>query len=88
MHGEELRQARMLKSMKYRKQWATLYMEQKGKCAHCGSEIDMETGWDDHHILPRVEGGTDALGNRVLLHPSCHKQVHSLKLKVVKLVSE
>jgi RNA-directed DNA polymerase len=83
-YGEALRQERMLKNMRYRKQWATLYMEQRGLCALCGYEMDMETGWHDHHIVYRVAGGSDAPENRVLLHPNCHTQVHSLNLQVVK----
>lgn len=85
-YGEDLRQERMLKNMRYRKQLSTLYLEQRGLCALCGYEMDMETGWHDHHIVYRVVGGSDALGNRVLLHPNCHTQVHSLNLQVVKPV--
>ncbi|WP_075793001.1 group II intron reverse transcriptase/maturase [Massilia putida] len=83
-YGEDLRQERMLKNLRYRKQLSTLYLEQRGLCALCGYEMDMETGWHDHHIVYRVAGGSDALGNRVLLHPNCHAQVHSLNLQVVK----
>jgi len=83
-YGETLRQKRMLKNIRYRKELATLYTNQSGKCALCGYEINMETGWHDHHIEYRVAGGSDALGNRVLLHPNCHTQVHSLNLQVVK----
>jgi RNA-directed DNA polymerase len=78
----------MLKNMSYRMEWAKLYADQRGRCAHCGHEMDMDTGWHDHHIEYRVEGGSDALGNRVLLHPNCHTQVHTLGLKVVKPVPE
>lgn len=85
-YGETLRQERMLKNMSYRLEWAKLYANQKGLCALCGHEMDMDTGWHDHHIEYRVNGGSDALGNRVLLHPNCHAQVHSLALKVVKPV--
>jgi len=85
-YGETLRQERMLKSMHYRKEWATLFMDQGGMCALCGCAIDWDTGWHDHHIEYRVAGGSDALGNRVLLHPNCHTQVHSLGLQVVKPV--
>ena len=87
MYGETLRQERMLRSMRYRKEWAKLYVDQRGLCALCGYEMDMDTGWHDHHIEYRVEGGSDVLGNRVLLHPNCHAQVHSLGLKVVKPAS-
>jgi len=84
LYGEDLRQERMLKNMRYRKRLATLYMEQGGLCALCGHAMDMETGWHDHHIEYRVAGGNDTLENRVLLHPNCHTQVHHLGLKVVK----
>ena len=85
-YGETLRQERMLTNMRLRKEWATLYMDQRGMCALCGYEMNMETGWHDHHIEYRVAGGSDALRNRVLLHPNCHAQVHSRNLQVVKPV--
>lgn len=85
-YGESLRQKRMLGKMRYRKEWTRLYADQSGKCALCGFEMDLDTGWHDHHIEYRVNGGSDNLGNRVLLHPECHAQVHSRTLKVVKPV--
>jgi len=86
MYGETLRQERMLKNMQYRREWARLYLDQGGLCAKCGYEMDMSTGWHDHHIEHRVAGGSDALVNRVLLHPNCHAQVHSHDLKIAKPV--
>ena len=88
MYGETLRKDRMLRSMRYRKEWIRLYVDQGGKCALCGYEMDFDSGWHDHHIEYRMVGGSDALGNRVLLHPNCHSQVHSLGLKVTKPVPE
>ncbi|WP_445231052.1 group II intron reverse transcriptase/maturase [Duganella rhizosphaerae] len=88
MYGELLQQERMLNKMRYRTEWVKLYVSQRGMCALCGCAMDMDTGWHDHHIVHRVDGGSDVLGNRVLLHPNCHTQVHSLKLKVVKPASE
>lgn len=85
-YGESLRQERMKEKMRYRKEWTRLYADQSGKCALCGFEMDLDTGWHDHHIEYRVNGGSDNLGNRVLLHPECHAQVHSRTLKVVKPV--
>ena len=76
MYGETLRQARMVENMSYRKQWAKLFMSQRGLCAVCQSKITKETGWHDHHIEPKIAGGSDALGNRVLVHPDCHVQIH------------
>jgi len=85
-YGETLRQGRMWEQMRYRKQWATLYMSQGGLCAHCGCALTDESGWHDHHLEYRMHGGTDALSNRVLLHPHCHQQVHAGKLVVTKPV--
>ena len=85
-YGETLRQGRMWEQMRYRKQWAALYLSQGGLCAHCGCALTDETGWNDHHLEYRMHGGTDALSNRALLHPHCHRQVHAGKLVVTKPV--
>jgi RNA-directed DNA polymerase len=84
MYGETLRQERMQNSMSHRKQWVKLYMSQQGLCALCQCKMTEETGWHDHHIEYRVRGGSNVLGNRVLLHPSCHVQVHNRGLTVMK----
>jgi RNA-directed DNA polymerase len=84
MYGESLRQGRLLQSMSHRKQWIRLYVDQRGLCALCQCKMTKETGWHDHHIEYRVHGGSDALGNRVLLHPNCHAQVHASGINVVK----
>jgi RNA-directed DNA polymerase len=83
-YGEQLRQERMEDSMRHRKQWVTLFMSQRGLCAHCGGALTDVTGWHDHHLEYRMHGGSDALSNRVLLHPHCHHQVHVGKLVVTK----
>ncbi|RQS57811.1 group II intron reverse transcriptase/maturase [Burkholderia sp. Bp8986] len=85
-YSEELRQERMWNSMRYRRQWASLYMSQSGCCAHCGCALTDETGWHDHHLEYRMHGGSDSLSNRVLLHPDCHRQVHAGKIAVTKPV--
>lgn len=87
-YGETLRTKRMLENMSYRKQWSTLYFSQGGRCAHCEQPLSDVTGWHDHHLISRLSGGSDALANRVLLHPVCHARVHALGLKVVKPASE
>ena len=83
-YGETLQQERMLNSMSHRKQWIKLYISQHGLCALCQCRMTKETGWHDHHLEYRVHGGSDALGNRVLLHPDCHIQVHNHGLTVKK----
>lgn len=84
MYFEELKRKRMQDSLRYRKRVNTLYTQQQGKCTLCNTHINHETGWHVHHIIYRVDGGTDKLNNLLLLHPSCHMQVHSLQLSVSK----
>jgi RNA-directed DNA polymerase len=64
-----------------------LWMEQAGKCLVCGQPLAREVGWHVHHLLWRSHGGTDEIDNRVLLHPNCHRQVHSEGLVVEKAAS-
>lgn len=61
-----------------------LWQSQKGICPVCDDVITEETGWENHHIIYRVNGGANTLDNRVLLHPTCHNQVHRLNLSVLK----
>jgi RNA-directed DNA polymerase len=66
--------------------WKLLYLwrKQKGLCGVCHEKITRESGWHNHHVIWRVNGGTDKAENRMLLHPTCHRQVHSGKAKVVE----
>ncbi|AXA57609.1 group II intron reverse transcriptase/maturase [Pseudomonas thivervalensis] len=82
--GEKLRMSRMLGKLKYRKQVSNLFQSQKGLCLLCKNPITSETGWHDHHIIYRSQGGGDSLSNRVLLHPICHQQLHARGLTVNK----
>ena len=61
-----------------------LWLKQNGICPMCNTPISKETGWENHHIKWRVYGGSDRMDNRVLLHPTCHRQVHSLGLTVLQ----
>lgn len=61
-----------------------LWCSQKGVCPVCQQKITHLTGWENHHIIERVYGGSETMENRVMLHPTCHKQVHSLGLTVLK----
>lgn len=86
-YGEKLRVQRMSQDI-WNAQRYELYVQQFGNCALCGQGIDMDNEqYDDHHIVYRQFGGSDALSNRVLLHSVCHKRVHALGLKVIKPVS-
>ncbi len=67
-----------------RRQLLRLWKEQRGICPVCEQAITELTGWHNHHIVYRVMGGSDQDENRVLLHPTCHRQVHSRGLYVEK----
>lgn len=54
-----------------------LWRTQRGVCAACGDPITQETGWHNHYVIPKVMGGPDGATNRQLLHPQCHRQLHS-----------
>jgi len=79
---EALRVQRMQHKLRYRGQILSIFRRQQGLCAHCGQAISRETGWHDHHVIRRVDGGSDNLSNRALLHPNCHALAHSQQLKV------
>jgi RNA-directed DNA polymerase len=67
-----------------RRQILRLWKEQDGLCPVCKQLITELTGWHNHHIVWKVKGGSDRDENRVLLHPNCHRQVHSQGLYVEK----
>lgn len=65
-----------------------LWTEQDKRCLVCHHLITKETDWDVHHLVRRVDGGSDNLSNLVLLHPTCHKQLHVAGLQVRKPVRQ
>ena len=80
-YGEQLRQERMWELDATSETVGNLVSCRKADlCAFCGCALTEETGWHEHHLEYRMHGGTDALSNRVLLHPYCHQQVHAGKL--------
>ena len=64
-----------------------LWLEQDGKCLVCHSPLTLEEGWHVHHLLWRSKGGSDGIDNLVLLHPNCHRQVHSEGMVLNKTAS-
>jgi RNA-directed DNA polymerase len=88
MYGEQRRTQQMLKSIAHRTELTKLYISQGGRCALCDEPLDHQTGWHDHHIVHKQHGGSDALSNRVLLHPVCHNRLHAKGLKVAKPASK
>jgi RNA-directed DNA polymerase len=76
--------AHMVDTFKGKHWLSRLWKEQNGCCPICQQKITKITGWHSHHIEWRSKGGPDTAENRVLLHPTCHQQVHSQGLHVEK----
>lgn len=76
--------AKMNDKLKSKQQLHSLWRSQQGICPNCQQKITELTGWARHHIIWRSHGGGDTLDNLVLLHPTCHMQVHSQKISVDK----
>lgn len=73
---------KMADSLQGRRSLLYLWREQEGIWPVCQQSITTLTGWHHHHIVWRSHGGSDGAANRVLLHPNCHRQVHSQGLAV------
>jgi len=68
---------KMEDTLRGKRQLLALWKQQKGLCPRCHQRITKLTGWHNHHKVWRSKGGGDQLENRVLLHPTCHQQLHS-----------
>jgi len=70
------RGVRMAHDLTGRRLLLHLWQEQGGRCPVCTQPLTLIEGWHNHHVVWRSVGGTDGPANRVLLHPTCHRQVH------------
>ena len=61
----------------------SIWKRQNGLCPICAERITKDTGWHLHHLVRRVDGGSDAASNLCLLHPVCHAQGHSTGFRFV-----
>jgi RNA-directed DNA polymerase len=75
---------KMASTLRGRRTLLYLWQEQGGLCPVCDQPLTELTEWHAHHIVWRAHGGGDGTENRVLLHPNCHRQVHSQRLTVAK----
>lgn len=57
------------------------------RCPNCCQLLDDERDWDIHHVIRRVDGGSDEIDNLVLLHVNCHNQLHSSGVVVSPVAS-
>ena len=84
MYFEKRLGVKMENKLSGRRKLLYLWKKQDGICPVCNQKITDLTGWHNHHIVWRSKGGSDKAENRVLLHPECHRQVHSQNLSVTK----
>lgn len=75
---------KMVNNLSKRRQLVRLWKEQEGVCPVCQQRITEITGWHVHHITERALGGSSKNENLVLLHPNCHRLIHSQDLHVEK----
>jgi RNA-directed DNA polymerase len=87
LYFEERQATRMASTLAGRATARYLWLQQQGKCRVCNATLTLEEGWHVHHLLWRSHGGDDLIYNLVLLHPNCHRQVHSEGLVVEKFAS-
>ncbi len=76
-------QRKMADKLKGKRTELHLWLSQNGTCPVCEQLLTTDVDWEQHHITQRVHGGSDTLDNLVLLHPTCHRQVHHLGLTVL-----
>lgn len=76
--------AKMTKGQVGRTKLARLWVQQKGICPVCNMRIDDVENINIHHIVEKAKGGKDINSNLVILHPNCHRKVHSRNLKISK----
>ena len=59
-----------------------LFARQKGKCPVCSEMIADNSDVHVHFIKSLLGGGNETYDNMLLLHPNCHRQIHSRKSSV------
>lgn len=64
-----------LKSNQGRGKLCFLWKRQKGLCPVCGTTLIDITSIRSHHIIPKSQGGTNAISNLVLAHANCIQQM-------------
>jgi RNA-directed DNA polymerase len=77
IYFEERSAHQMKDSHKGYEKMVKLWFNQDGRCPQCNERITRETGWHIHHCVRLVDGGNDSMANLMLMHPTCHHQLHA-----------
>ena len=84
---EKRTSAKMMQNYAGNPKLRQLWKRQNGACPICRQVITGVTKWHLHHIVRKTDGGSDDIENLRLLHPVCHRQIHSkAEITVEKLV--
>lgn len=73
---ESLMMKRLKKSISGNFKLWQIATKQDYKCAVCNQAFHTEDDWDLHHIVRKVDGGSDNKSNLMMLHINCHRQLH------------
>ena len=68
----EARKADLLPTWRQRE----LAKRQKGQCPLCQDSLHNDEELHVHHVVPKSQGGEDAISNLALVHLYCHQQAH------------
>ncbi|MCG6267944.1 group II intron reverse transcriptase/maturase [Vibrio furnissii] len=74
---ERLKMQRLKKSLSGNMKLWKIVERQNFQCAVCHQTFNSEDEWDIHHIIRRVDGGSDDSSNLIMLHVNCHRQLHT-----------
>lgn len=69
----------MMQTLMGRRRLRWLWNRQEGKCPFCHQPVTKQTGWDVHHRVRRTDGGSDHWTNLEVVHPTCHRQHHTVR---------
>jgi len=69
---QEARKAELLPTWRQRE----LAKRQKGHCPICRDSLHNDEELHVHHVIPKSQGGEDAISNLALVHLYCHQQAH------------
>jgi len=68
--------SKMTSSLTGRQKLLRLWWAQDKRCLICSQFITKDSGWHVHHKIRRTDGGGNNPSNLIMLHPTCHTQVH------------
>jgi len=61
---------------------AKLLKKQKGICPYCHNYFKAFDAMEAHHLIHKVEGGSNSYNNLALMHKHCHDQYHAEYVKL------